>query len=257
MAEEKKTENVIWHLNATEGTKKALMDSQLVLWDLDGTLYESGQGIRNGLLYAIRMMGLAQPDLATLNAMIGPPLRDSFQRFFGLSPDQANTAIRHYRVYYVKKGLYEGSPYPGVRETLAALKQEGKILTVATSKPWIFAHRVLGHYQLRSYFDTVLGCYRNGRLDSKNEVIQAVLEHYQGIKPLAKGRLLGDALTRPLGNDFKSVMIGDRFYDVEGAKAHGIDTIGVSYGYGTSEELLNSGAVAVVHQPGQLLDILS
>jgi len=230
---------IIWSEKTNEDIKNEIAASRLVLWDLDGTLFESAPGIYNGLLYAVDRLQLKRPDDKVLRSMIGPPLRDSFQKNFGLTAKEADVAVSYYRRYYVKKGLYEVEPYPGVGEILAALKDQGKILTLATSKPWVFAHRILRRYNLRSYFDTIFGAYRNGRLDTKAEVIEAVVRRYPEFKTS------------------EMVMIGDRYHDVTGALAYNIRTIGVSYGYGTVDELLTSGAAAVVHTPYQVLKLLS
>jgi phosphoglycolate phosphatase len=246
------SDTITWNKEKNGVTPSFFKEVNLVLWDLDGTLVDSGVGIKNSLRYAIKALGLKQPDEQTLNLFIGPPLRESFVQYLGLSPVQADQALAFYRQYYINHGLYECEPYPGLKQTLATLQEAGKCLTVATSKPWIFAHRVLAHHGLRRNFDTVFGCYRDGRLDTKSQVIQSVLAHYQGVDRLPKGRLLYGALQQPLVPEFRPLMIGDRFYDVQGAATHQVPTLGVSFGYGSTEELLNSGAIGVAHNLAQI-----
>lgn len=249
-------ETILWSPSATPLVRESLIKANLILFDLDGTLIDSGEGIFNSLRYMMEQMGLPAHSNDELACFVGPPLRDTLCHTFGFSSEKAEEALDCYRHYYTRAGLYEGRPYEGLAEVLSTLQNEGKVLTVATSKPWVYAHRILAHFQLRSYFDTVFGCYRDGRLDSKETVVNAVLNHYRGDHRLGGGRLLQSALKHPLGHDCLPMMIGDRHYDVLGAAKNGIQSIGVAYGYGSSQELLNSGALAVVQHTRQLAGLL-
>lgn len=249
-------ETIIWGPATSIADKDHIAKTNLILFDLDGTLIDSGEGIFNGLRYMLEQMGLPSRSNEELTSFIGPPLRDMICSTIGLSQAETTTALEYYRRYYTRTGLYEGMPYAGLNEVLSALQSSGKILSVATSKPWVYAHRVLEHFELRKYFDTVFGCYLDGRLDSKAAVIQQALMHYRGEQRLNSGRLRPGAIQQSLGQNCIPVMIGDRHYDVQGAAKNGIQSIGVAYGYGTSQELLDSGAIAVVHQTRQLTHLL-
>lgn len=249
-------ETILWNPSATPLDKESLVQTNLILFDLDGTLIDSGVGIFNSLRYMMEQMDLTPRSNEELACFVGPPLRDTLCHTFGFSSDKAEQALGHYRHYYTSVGLYEGQPYEGLAEVLCSLQHEGKVLTVATSKPWVYAHRILAHFELRPYFDTVFGCYRDGRLDSKEAVVKAVLSHYRGDQRLNSGRLRNGALQRSLGQGCRPMMIGDRHYDVLGAAKNGIQSIGVAYGYGSSQELLDSGALAVVQHTRQLASLL-
>ena len=132
-----------------------IMPYQYMLFDLDGTLTDPGLGITNSVMHALRQMGAAVPERAALYPFIGPPLKDSFHRFFGFTEEQCGEAIRYYREYFKRQGIFENEVYEGVRELLAGLKKEGKTLAVATSKPEVFAIEILKHFDLFQYFDAL------------------------------------------------------------------------------------------------------
>lgn len=233
---------------------------RLVIFDLDGTIVDSGPGIKNSISKAIGKMGLPAKSEDELNSFIGPPLRVSFQKEFGLTTDKAEEVLHCYRMFYYQQGIYEAMVYDGIPELLRELRDKGYLLAVGTSKPWVLAHRVLSYFGLRQYFDTVFGCYIDGRLDSKALVLQALVEHYSGKKLLSAGRQRGQkdrasslsGSPAAAGTGMKAVMIGDRFYDVVGAKTWALPTIGVAYGYGTAQELQEAGAALVVNHPKEI-----
>ena len=195
-----------------------------VLFDLDGTLTDSAPGIMNGFEYAIRKMGRELPDRSKLRKFVGPPLKDSFGRVLGYSPEETDRAIAFYRTYYNEKGgAFENVVYSGVETLLSDLKAAGKTLAVATSKAALPTDLVLDHFGLKKDFDFVATAEDTLR-PSKTDVIRYALER--------------------LGVTDRSevVMVGDRENDVSAANAVGIDSIGVLYGYGDKEELTKAGA---------------
>ena len=240
----------------------------VVLFDLDGTIFDTGPGIKNCIRKTIDYLGLPSKEEAELDAFIGPPLRVAFQQFFNLSDEDAEYALLTYRRFYYRAGIYDASVYPGMPELFHDLQTKGYAMSVGTSKAWVLAHRILRHYGLRAYMDAVVGCYRDGRLDSKTEVLRVILDHYAGKAPLPPGRLgrpgqtqsrLHEAAAQSAGeprHTIRILMVGDRYYDVEGAKALGLPTIGVTFGYGTLEELREAGAALTVDHPAQISAML-
>lgn len=207
-----------------------------ILFDLDGTLTDPAEGIVKSLEHAFATLGLACPDRSTLGAQIGPPLQDIFPDL-GVPPDRTQEAIAAYRSRYATVGLFENVLYDGVTETLHALTRAGCVMAVATSKPWVFAERVLAHFDLSHFFAAVCGPELDGRLRNKHELVVAALDRL--------GRSADSA-----------VMIGDRHYDVRGAAVHAIPTIGVLWGHGTRDELEAAGAWRLADHPSDLLGIL-
>lgn len=197
-----------------------------IFFDLDGTLTDPALGITNAVMYALRHYGIDVRDRRELYPFIGPPLTDSFERYFGFTHEQAVEAVEVYRVYFRDIGLFENTVYPGIPELLSALTAAGAKLVLATSKPTVFAERILEHFGLRQFFHLVCGSELNGERVEKADVIRYALEKL--------------AVT----DQSRVVMVGDRSFDIEGAAACGLSAIGVSYGYGSAEEL--SDAIAVV-----------
>lgn len=211
---------------------------QYVLFDLDGTLTDSFDGITKCVSHALEHFGITVKDRAELKRFIGPPLQESFMEFYGFSKEQAEEAVRIYRERYFKTGMYECELIPGAEELLHDLKAAGKTVALATSKPEILATRILEHYNLTGYFDFIGGSELNGPRHNKDDVIHYVLEG--------------------LGNPDKSqtVIIGDRFYDIDGAKAAGIRSIGFLGGYGDREELERAGADYITETLGGATKII-
>ncbi len=197
---------------------------QYILFDLDGTLTESAPGIINSLKYALERLGVHDYDKAVLGKFIGPPLAVSFEKFFGLKGEDNAEAIKIYREYFSRKGLFENAVYPGIDDMLSRLKSAGLKLGVATSKPEVFARRILDKFGLSKYFEVICGIPLDNEHMTKAQVI---------------ARAIGE-----LGSDDRQafLMVGDRDYDVAGAHRNGIECLGVTYGYGSRDELEGAGA---------------
>lgn len=207
------------------------MTYQTILFDLDGTLVDSGEGILKCAELALRHFDLPLPTPEEMRTFVGPPLRDSFVRF-GCTPQQAEEAIRVYRARYTTVGKFEGFVYPGIPELLEKLKQDGCRLFVATSKPENTSVEILEHFGLARYFEKIAGAALDKSRSTKSEVIAYLLE--------AVGSL-GSAL-----------MVGDTAYDVLGSAAHGIPCAGVSWGYGQVEEMAQANAACIAHTVEEL-----
>ena len=203
-------------------------------FDLDGTLTDSAPGIINSVCYALKKLGIEPPAREVLTCFIGPPLSWSFSTYFGMDDAQAARAVDAYREYYRAGGMLENSVYDGVTELLQKLNEAGVVCVLATSKPHIFANRILQHFSLDGYFSFVAGPELDGTRGEKSEVIAYALEQ--------------------LGlSDRRSVlMIGDREHDVLGAKQFGMDSAGVLWGFGSEEELMRAGATYVCHHTDEV-----
>lgn len=202
--------------------------SQIILFDLDGTLTESGEGITKCVQYALSRFGIDEPDLEKLQCFVGPPLLESFMEYAGLSREDAEKAVEYYRERYNTTGIYENRLYPKIRELLELLKVNDKILGVASSKPEVYVRKILEYFRVDGYFRVLVGSELDGRRTGKAEVIEEAL--------------------RRLDLDWQRdsvLMVGDREHDVKGARECGIQCIGVTYGYGTREELEKAGAVYI------------
>lgn len=206
-----------------------------ILFDLDGTLTDSGEGIINCAILALEHFGLPIPSREALRVIVGPPLDQSFIRF-GVPKDRTDEAIRVYRSRYTTVGKFENYPYPGILETLQALKSAGHRLFVATSKPEGMSVEILEKFELAHYFDLICGATLDGTRSHKADVIAYLLGQVESLENV--------------------VMVGDTKFDVLGAKEHGIPTIGVAWGYGTREEMLEAGAVAIAEKPEDLLQLV-
>ena len=210
--------------------------NKTILFDLDGTLTDSGEGIINCAILALEHFGLPIPDREALRVFVGPPLHETFIKF-GVPADKADEAVAVYRSRYVPIGMFENAPYPGIRELLDALKKQGHKLYVATSKPEWMAQEILKKFQLDSYFDLICGATMDTSRTEKSQVIAYLLEQ--------------------TGDVSHAIMVGDTKYDVIGASAHSIPTIGVSWGYGTVEDMQSAGAAAIAHTTQELLELLN
>ena len=216
------------------------MKHEVILFDLDGTITDSGPGIMNSAQYALKKFGIMNPDRAVLRRFVGPPLTDSFQRFFGLSQSEAEKAVEYYREYYRAGGIFENEVYKGIEELLQGLKAGNCKVYLATSKPQVFSKQILEHFGIASYFDGIVGSFLDGTRVEKSEVIAEAL------------RLAGAAP----GDRNRAVMAGDREYDILGAHKLGIRAAGVLYGYGSREELEKAGADWIVDSPEELGKVL-
>lgn len=207
-----------------------------ILFDLDGTLTDSGEGIINCAKMTLERFGLPIPSPDELRTFVGPPLGDSFMKY-GVPADRVEEAIAVFRSRYLPIGKFENHPYPGIRELLETLKAQGHRLYVATSKPEVTAVEVLEHFNLASFFDRICGATFDQSRVSKSDVIAFLLEQ--------------------IGADTDAVMVGDTAFDVTGAAAHGIPTIGVSWGYGKVADMKKAGAAAIADTPEMLLTLLN
>ena len=198
-----------------------------VLFDLDGTLTDPGEGITKSVQYALKKFGVEVADRTALYPFIGPPLDASFQKYYGFSPEKAQKAIEYYREYFKPTGIFENVVYDGVPEMLDSLKNAGLALAIATSKPEPFAVQIAEHFGLSKYFCHIVGSNLDGTRVKKAEVIHHALRLMQ----------VHDLET--------AVMVGDREHDIIGAKSEGLRSIGVLYGYGSREELESAGASGI------------
>ena len=207
-----------------------------ILFDLDGTLTDSGEGIINCAMLALSHFGIPLPSRDAMRVFVVPPLRDTFSDF-GVPEDRIEEAIRIFRSRYIPIGKYENTPYPGIEELLSKLREAGYALYVATSKPETMAVDILTKFGLARYFAAICGATMDGSRDEKSKVIAYLLDQ--------------------IGRRSPSVMVGDTAFDVLGAAAHGIPAIGVSWGYGSVEDMRNAGAVSIANSMDELLQILT
>lgn len=207
------------------------MSEKSLLFDLDGTLTDSGEGIINSARYAFERMGYPVPRREEMGVFVGPPLWQTFIRF-GIPKERADEAVELFRERYVPIGKFENNPYPGIRETLEALQKGSWKLYVATSKPEVTAVEILEHFDLAKYFTRICGADMGHDRENKSDVIAYLL---------AQG-----------AQDGIRIMVGDTKYDVLGAAQHGIPTIGVSWGYGDVQEMKDAGVMAIVDTPQAL-----
>lgn len=209
--------------------------SKCILFDLDGTLTDSGEGIINCAQMTLERFGLPVPTREEMRVFVGPPLGESFLKH-GIPADKIDEAIAIFRSRYIPIGKFENHPYPGIRELLEKLKAQGHKLYVATSKPEETANEVLDHFQLSQYFDMICGATFDHSRTSKSDVIAFLLAQND--------------------SSAEMVMVGDTAFDVIGASAHKIPTIGVAWGYGEIDDMRNAGAIAIAQTPDELFDLL-
>jgi phosphoglycolate phosphatase len=212
------------------------MTKKAIFFDLDGTITDSGEGIMNCATLALEYFGLPVPSREEMRVFVGPPLDQTFIRF-GVPADKTDEAIKVFRSRYTTVGKFENFPYPGVADMLQSLKEQGHRLFVATSKPEVMAIEVLRHFDLDGYFEQIAGATLDGSRSHKADVITYLL-----------------GLTGDVG---QTLMVGDTAFDVIGAAAHGISTIGVSWGYGTVEDMEKAGAVAIAHSMEELVTLIN
>lgn len=188
----------------------------LLIFDLDGTLTDPKEGITKCVQYALKNFGIDE-EIEQLTPFIGPPLIDSFMKYYGFSEKEARQAVEVYRERFSKIGMYENEVYPGVFEMLQKLKQEGAQLAVGSSKPEIYVKQILRHFDLEKYFDVIVGSRLDGSMVDKYEIIHEVWKR--------------------LGKDENTIMIGDRIFDREGARKANVPFVGAKYGYAQKDEL--------------------
>lgn len=209
-----------------------------ILFDLDGTLTDPGEGITKSVEYALNKYGIQVEDRRSLYKFIGPPLTDSFSEFYGFSEEKSIEAVSFYREYFGVTGLFENEVYPGITSLLEKVKSNPNVLklAIATSKPEEYTLRILEKFDLMKYFDVVCGATMSGSRVKKADIIAYALES-AGVEDRSE-----------------VIMVGDRHHDIDGAKANGIKSIGVTYGYGSREELEEAGADYIVSAPMEILD---
>lgn len=207
---------------------------ETVLFDLDGTISDSFEGISGGILYALERLGVPAPSRGSLVSFVGPPLLDEFKRRFGFDDDTAREAVRLYREYYPQKGIYEQTPIEGAKELLEGLNALGIKNCLATSKPLAYAEKIIPMFGFSEYFSGIFGASFDGKISAKADVIALALRE-------------SDSLPE------NTLMVGDRFYDVEGAHACKVRCAGVLCGFGSRGEFLECGADFIAET---LLDIL-
>ena len=212
------------------------MSKKAIFFDLDGTLTDSGEGIMNCAALGLRHFGLPVPAREEMRVFVGPPLDQTFIQF-GVPESKTDEAIEVFRSRYRTIGKYENFPYPGIREALQTLKEQGHRLFVATSKPEVLANEVLEHFGLSGFFERIAGATLDGSRSHKADVITYLL-----------------GLTGDVG---QTLMVGDTAYDVVGAAQHGIPTIGVSWGYGKVADMEKAGAIAIAHTMDEMVEFLN
>ena len=210
-----------------------------ILFDLDGTLIDSSEGITKSTQYALAHYGIIENDLSKFYKFIGPPLVASFKKYYDFPEEQAVEAVAVYRERYNKIGLFECSLYPGVRECIEKLKAQGYLIGMASSKPEVSCRRILEHFGILELFDDVVGATFDGRIDTKEEVLNEVMRRWSDVPK----------------DDM--CLIGDTMFDVEGANQVGIRTVAVNFGFGNVQEMVEAGAVAVCDDMEELPEIVA
>lgn len=211
---------------------------EYILFDLDGTLTDSGEGITKSVQYALKSFGIQVDNLKELNKFIGPPLKDSFKRYYDFNDEKAELGLKKYREYFAEKGIYENRLYEGIVEVLEELKKNNKKIILATSKPEIYAKQILEHFKIDHYFTFAAGSDFEETRVNKGEVISYAFK---------EAKILDSS---------KVIMVGDREHDIIGAKENNIKCVGVLYGYGDVIELTQARADYIVKDPKELLEIL-
>ena len=211
---------------------------QTILFDLDGTLTDSSLGIINSVCFALEKMNIPVPARENLLPFIGPPLKESFSKFFHLSEEDSQRAVTFYRQYFSEIGLFENQLYPDVIPVLSDLRASGKELLLATSKPEIFAVQILEHFQIKDFFQVIAGATLDGQRSTKADVIRHALEMAQ------------------VRDTSQCLMVGDREHDIEGAKVHLMDVVGVLYGFGSKKELIEAGVTYILDKLADLPSLI-
>ncbi|MBP5151541.1 MAG: HAD family hydrolase [Lachnospiraceae bacterium] len=213
-----------------------------ILLDLDGTVSNPMVGICTSVQYGLKKMGIDVPDIKVLTPFIGPPLRDSFRNYYHIPEEDIEKVVAFYRERFSTVGLFENELYPGMEEMLKSLKTAGKHLALASSKPRVFVEKILDYFHISDYFDVIMGSELDGTRENKIEIIEECL------RLLFKGETVEKE---------RCVMVGDRKFDVEAARKVGLKSIGVTYGYGSYEELTAAGADTICDTVEELGKILA
>ena len=209
-----------------------------VLFDLDGTLIDSREGIINGFTYALNAFDIEVTDRKFMEQFIGPPLDESFSKYYKFDKNQTEKAVKKYREYYSVEGVYLNKLYDGMKELIEDLHKNSRKVILATAKPLEFSKRILEQHNILQYFDFLSAYMLDGTRTTKSDIIKYALDNTDNMK-------------------FEEcIMVGDRYYDIEGAKENYIPTIGVTYGFGTEKELKDAGATYIAHDIDELKQIL-
>lgn len=210
-----------------------------VLFDLDGTLIDSSEGITKSVQHSLLQYGINEENLNVLKKFIGPPLWESFAKYYGFYKEQAVEAVGKFRERYNVIGLFECSLYPGVRECIERLKEEGFLIAVASSKPEITCKRILEYHNILGLFDEVSGASMDGKVETKEQVLNQLFNRWPGV------------------NRNEMVLVGDTIFDVEGANKVGLKSVGVSFGFGSVDEMKGAGANAIINHMDELIDTVA
>ena len=226
--------------NKEERSEEELaINKKYILFDLDGTISDPKKGITKSIQYSLKAFDIHVMDIDTLTPFIGPPLRDSYKKYYGFSDEEAEKAVEQYREYFSEAGIFENTLYEGIDVLLKTLQNADKILIIATSKPTVYAERILEYFKIAQCFAFVSGSELDGRRSKKGEIIRYALDSLD------------------ITDIENAVMIGDRKYDIIGAKEIGMDSIGVLYGYGDLQELTDAGAPIVLKSVRDLHEMLT
>ena len=215
-----------------------IKNKENILFDLDGTIVDSGPGVTNSVKYALEKFGIHVNDTSELYGFMGPPLSSSFPRFYNFTYEQTEKAIEHYREYYRDRGIYEFELYDGIKELIIDLCESGKNVFVATTKPELFAREIIKRCSLDRYIRFTGGSTFDGTMEKKADIIKYVVG------------------TCGIDDSASCVMIGDRMYDIEGAAANRISSVGILYGYGGRKELEDAGANYIAETVSDLRGLL-
>ena len=199
-----------------------------VLFDFDGTLVDSSEGITKSVQYALRHFGIEEENLSSLHKFIGPPLWDSFKKYYHFTEEQAEEAVQVYRSRYEKQGIYEVKLYPHVKEVLTALREQGYLISLASSKPERTCKAIMEHLGLMELFHEIVGASHDGTISTKEEVLRELFRRWQDI------------------SQDEMILVGDTIFDVEGAARVGMRSIGVTFGFGDVRQMLDGGAVCMI-----------
>ena len=214
------------------------MTKRYILFDLDGTITDSSEGITKSVQHALKKLGIEENDQAMLRRFIGPPLDESFEKFYGFSNKKAYDAVQKYRERYNKTGIFECKLYPGVEKCIRTLKEQGYRIGMASSKPEVSCKRILEHFGILPLFDDVVGATFDGRRDKKSEILEEVMRRWSHIPKS------------------EMCLIGDTMFDVNGAKELGIACLAVSFGFGDVKEMKEAGVIGVCDSMEELPGML-
>lgn len=216
-----------------------LNNYEVLLFDLDGTLTDPKEGITKSVQYALRKMDIDEDNLDNLTPFIGPPLQVTFDEIYQFNEQQIKEALQFYRQRFIEKGMYENEVYEGIPELLHQLTNAGYQLAIATSKPTVFAEQILHHFKLHHYFDCIMGSELDGTRTSKGAVIEEIIKQLK------------------LENIAQCVIIGDRSHDIIGANENDMPSIGVTFGYGSRQELEKAGATHIIDSVSEFKNLFS